>query len=65
VTEIEYENIISDQKELDDIIFDILGLTQQERKEVYIKFFITEIKRSKVVSFLLNLLLVLPNIFTR
>jgi ribosomal protein S24E len=28
-------NPLPDRKELDDIIFDILGLTQQERKEVY------------------------------
>lgn len=28
-------NPLPDHKELEDIIFDILGLTQQERKEVY------------------------------
>jgi len=28
-------NPLPDRKELDDIIFDILGLTKQERKEVY------------------------------
>ena len=28
-------NALSDRKALDDIVFDILGLTEEERKEVY------------------------------